>query len=433
MKKLLSTLFLFLLLLSACSTSPSPTTTVPLPETPLPTPTNSVPQANRPFPQHVTYAPGSILPNHRTQAQLDDDVRAFYDYWKSIYVNEAGSNQNGEPLYRISSGKEIETQGTTVSEGQGYGMLIMATIAGYDIEAQSIFDGLWRFVLAHPSDLDPRLMDWNVPDDLSGNTSAFDGDADIALGLLMADAQWGSGGTINYRAAAESLINAIFESTIGPDSHLPMLGDWVDPNGELFNQYSPRSSDFMLENFRAFGKATHDAIWQQAIERSQEVMTSIQLNYSPHTGLLPDFIVMPGDPRVPEPAPYNFLEAADDDKYSYNAGRVPWRVGLDALLNDNAVSRSITQRISLWAEFHSEGNPLNFHSGYLLSGDAMVNTSYFSTFFVAPLGVAAMSTSSQQIWLNSIYDAVYNTHQDYYQDTINLLCLFVMTGNYWSP
>ena len=54
---------------------------------------------------------------------------------------------------------------------------------------------------AHPSEIDSRLMDWNVPEP-EGNDSAFDGDADIAFGLLLADAQWGSAGRVNYKAEA---------------------------------------------------------------------------------------------------------------------------------------------------------------------------------------------------------------------------------------
>ncbi len=31
----------------------------------------------RPFPQHMSYAPGSIRPDHRSQTEQDDDVRAL--------------------------------------------------------------------------------------------------------------------------------------------------------------------------------------------------------------------------------------------------------------------------------------------------------------------------------------------------------------------
>ncbi len=44
-----------------------------------------------------------------------------------------------------------------------------------------------------------------------------------------------------------------------------------------------------------------------------------------------------------------------------------------------------------------------------------------------------MTMSSQQIWLNNIYDAVYSRHEKYYEDSITLLCLLVMSANYWDP
>ena len=387
----------------------------------------------RPFPQHTTYAPGSILPNHRSQAQLDDDVRAFYEQWKAEFVIEAGTSADGNPLYRIAFGKDQPGRDTTVSEGQGYGMIIVPLMGGTDEEAQQIFDGLWGFARAHPSVVDPRLMDWNFPDTENDNESAFDGDADIAYGLLLADAQWGSAGRINYKADAETVISGILESTIGPDSHLPMLGDWTDFDGEVYNQYTPRSSDFMPVNFRAYAKATNDPVWIDVITQSQAVMTSIQANYSPQSGLMPDFIVMKGNVRIPQPAPPDYLEGPHDGHFNYNAGRVPWRVASDAVLNNDAASRAIAQKISHWIEASADGDPANIRAGYDLDGNPLPNSEYFTTFFIAPMGVAAMTDPNQQEWLNAVYDSVYDQHIDYYEDTVNLLCLLVMSGNAWTP
>jgi endo-1,4-beta-D-glucanase Y len=386
----------------------------------------------RPFPQHGEYAPGSILPDQRTQQQLDDDVRAFYDYWKATYLIEAGQTTRGDPIYRVAFAKELPDKGTTVSEGQGFGMIIVSLLAGYDPEAQTIFDGLWQFACAHPSMVDERLMDWKVPDTESGNDSAFDGDADMAFGLLLADVQWGSQGEIDYKADATTLITGILESTIGPDSRLPMLGDWVDPAGEVFNQYTPRSSDFMLVNFRAYGKITSDPVWEEVATGSLDVMRSIQQDFSQTTGLMPDFIVMTGSNHIPEPAPADFLEGPEDGDYSYNAGRVPFRVGSDALLNNASTSRDIVQKISGWAETVTQGDPANFRAGYDLQGNPLPDSDHFSTFFVSPLGVAAMTNPGQQSWLNTVYDSVYNQHEDYFEDSVNLLCLLVMTGNFWT-
>ena len=405
------------------------TSTVTAPVTPVPTEPDVVELNTRPFPQHVEYAPGSILPSHRTQEELDSDVRAFYDYWKSEYLITDELSDDGIQMYRVAFGKSEEARGTTVSEGQGYGMMTIPIMAGHDPDAQIIFDGLWAFARAHPSEVDPRLMDWNVPDP-EGNDSAFDGDADIAFGLLLADAQWGSAGRVNYKAEAEEMIAGILESTVGPESHLPMLGDWIDANGPDHNQYTPRSSDFMLVNFRAYGEATNDPVWTDVVLQSQNVITAIQTNHSPQTGLLPDFIVI--SEQIPQPAPPNFLEDVTDGAYNYNAGRDPWRVGLDALIYDDATSRSITQKISHWIQTSAENDPVNIRSGYELDGTPLPNSDYFTTFFVAPMGVAAMSDPAQQDWLNAIYDSVYNTHEDYYEDSVTLLCLMVMSGNFWS-
>lgn len=438
----LTCLFLLLVLtISACaptttaipSNSPLPPTNTSLPPKATEIPTQESTGIARPFPQHVAYATGSILPSHRTQAQLDGDVRAFYDAWKQTYLLEAGTSADGHPLYRIAFGESAPNHDQTVSEGQGFGMVIVPIMAGYDPDAQTLFDGLWEFARAHPSEVDSRLMDWKVPESIDGNDSAFDGDADMALGLLLADAQWGSNGRINYKAEAEVLLSGILESTIGPESRLPMLGDWVDASGSEYNQYTPRSSDFMLADFRAYGHATGDPVWDEVIANSQAVMLSIQENHSPQSGLMPDFIVMTGDDHTPQPAPPDFLEGADDGHYSYNAGRVPWRVGTDALLNNDAASRAIAQKISLWAESASNGDPTSIKAGYDLDGNPLPDSDYFTTFFVAPMGVAAMTDPTQQEWLNAIYDSVYDRHEDYYEDSVTLLCLLVMTGNFWTP
>ena len=389
--------------------------------------------ALRPFPQHTTYAAGSILPNHRSQEQLDQDVRDFYDYWKVNYVIDAGMDEAGNQIYRITFSRKGENYKQAVSEGQGYGMVIVVTMAGYDPDARLIFDGLWRFVRAHPSEVDPRLMDWKVPESEYGNDSAFDGDVDIAFGLLLADAQWGSDGEIDYLSDALVLIAAIMESTIGSESHLPLLGDWVGEGDETYNQYTPRSSDFMLVNFRAFAAASEDETWSEVVSNSQKVMSDLQSNYSPNTGLMPDFIVLAGETHIPEPAPAYFLEAESDGAYSYNAGRVPWRVGSDALLFGDDNSAVIVRKISLWAEGVSGSDPHAIKAGYDLEGNPLPASDYFTTFFAAPLGVAAMSNPEQQQWLNDTYDSVYNTHEDYYEDSVTLLCLITMTGNAWVP
>jgi len=385
-----------------------------------------------PFPRHVSSAPGTIRPSHRSQTQQDNDVRAFYDNWKAAYLVAAGTTGGGYPLYRISFGTTDPSK--TVSEGQGFGMIIIAIMAGYDPGAREIFDGLWEFSRAHPSRSDSRLMAWTVPEPPGGTDSAFDGDADIAYGLLLADKQWGSGGRIDYAAAATEVLVGILESTIGPGSRLPMLGDWVQASGAVYNQYTSRSSDFMTGHFRAFRNASGNAAWSEVIASTQSVITTMQNNHSPTTGLLPDFIVpTSGSDHTPVPAPPFFLEGPNDGRYSYNAVRDPWRMGTDAVLNGDPTSVAQTRRMSEWIHGATSGDPLEIKPGYLLNGTPTPPADYWTTIFAATFGVAAMTVPSQQQWLNDIYDAVRAAHEGYYQDSVTLLCLLVMTGNFWDP
>ncbi|HXI12832.1 MAG TPA: glycosyl hydrolase family 8 [Thermoanaerobaculia bacterium] len=385
----------------------------------------------RPFPQHVTYAAGTIRPNRRAQARQDDDVRAYYEVWKAKYLLPAGKSADGSALFRVSFG--ATNPGRTVSEGQGYGMLIVALMAGHDPDARNLFDGLWKFSRTYPSRRDSRLMSWQVPVS-SGNYSAFDGDTYIAYALLKADAQWGSSGDRDYREAAKTVIAGILASTIGPESRLPMLGDWVKADGETYNQYTPRSSDLIPDHFRAFGVATRDPVWARVIAETQSVISQMQKKYSPGTGLLPDFIVpVSAADHTPRPAPPSFLEGVNDGNYGYNAGRVPWHLGTDALLSGDSVALAQTRKIAQWAIVAAKAKPSQIRGGYALDGSPLPDSDYFSIFFAAPLGVAAMTEPSQQAWLNDLYDSVFAKHQGYYEDSVTLLSLLMMTGNTWKP
>lgn len=377
---------------------------------------------------HQAYRPGTLFPTNFTRPQQNAHVAAYYDYWKARWL-KPDPEGNGWRVISDSSGK-------TVSEGQGYGMVIVPLMAGHDPQAKNIFDGLWQFRLAHPSSIDNRLMDWNVPEP-TGNDSAFDGDADIAYGLLLAHAQWGSGGTINYLAEARNVIAGIRAKTIGPTSKLPMLGDWVNPtSSSKFNQWATRSSDFMLGHFRAYGAATNDpAYWSSVVTAVQNVVMDLQANESAATGILPDFIQLVGTARDPQPAILPFLEGDHDDDYWYNAGRDPWRLGVDAVLNNDPVTLAQVQKINQWIRTSTGGNANNVRGGYQLNGTPL--NSWQDHFFIAPFAVSAMTgtTTADQTWLNNLYARVYQAHSagNYYADAVALQSLLAVTGNMWDP
>lgn len=391
-----------------------------------------------PFPQHAdAYWQGvHVLPGHESRANLDDDVRALYDAWKARYVAAAGVEPDGHPRYRVKTGRDPGEP--TVSEAQGSGMRIVALMAGHDPDARALFDGLYEFARDHPSTIDSRLMDWYVsagegPDGL-GDDSAFDGDSDIALGLLLASAQWGDAGRFDYAAEAVTVLAGMAASTLGPMSALPLLGDWVPGSSAPYSQWTPRSSDFQPAHFRSFWVATDDVQWTSAIAATSGVVGAMQAEFAPTTGLLPDFMQPQGVSGLPlRPAHAGFLEGPNDGAYAYNATRVPLRLGIDALLFGAAGAAAQVGSISLWIESATAGDPLQIRAGYELDGTPLPGSGYFTTAFAAPLGVAAMTQPGQSAWLEAVYEAVHDSDESYYEDTLSLLCLLVMTGNYWHP
>ena len=117
-----------------------------------------VPSAGRtaelyPFASHpMSYAAGTILPNHVSQATLDQAVRDFYDAWKIRFLRQTCGAGRWVVL------TETDASNLTVSEGHGYGMMLMALLAGYEPNAQAIFDGMLAYFRAHPSAFHDHLM-----------------------------------------------------------------------------------------------------------------------------------------------------------------------------------------------------------------------------------------------------------------------------------
>ncbi len=371
-----------------------------------------------PFAQKVAYQKGVEL--SRDREVVVKNIQHYYEKWKEDFLIQEGE------YYRIATDKKNTSR--TVSEGQGYGMLITALMAGYDENAKKIFDGLYLFSRAHPSALSPLFMTWQVPAKKGESDSAFDGDADIAYALLLASKQWGNQGKIAYNKEADKIIQALLKSVVGKSSYLPLLGDWVEEDGKKYNQFTTRSSDFMLSHFRTFYRITKDKQWLEVIKATQDALLEIQNLPENKTALVSDFIVKKGGRYYPEKR--GFLEE-EDDAYYYNACRVPMRVGLDALLNGDKTSLVIVQKMAQWIAKKSGKNPDKIMSGYRLDGSVIGE--YTSAVFIAPFAVAVKCDPTLQGFFDKLYDAIKDRHENYYEDSINLLSQLIMIDAFWDP
>jgi endoglucanase len=280
-------------------------------------------------------------------------------------------------------------------------------------------------------------MAWNqvtgcIDDPDGGNNSATDGDLDIAFALLLADKQWGSTGNINYLVEALYIIDAIKQNEVNQGLWIPILGDWVLPGSDEYDD--TRSSDFMMDHFRAFQDASGNSAWNNAVNNCYTLVDFMQTNYSPNTGLLPDFIVHASS--SPEPAAPDYLEGEFDGDYYYNACRTPFRIASDYLVSGDIRGKNAIQKINDWIRDQTGNDPSDIHAGYYLSGNSVPGSDYESAAFSGPFAVAAMVDASNQSWLNDTYNFLLSLElqdYEYYDNTLKLLCMLVLSGNYWVP
>jgi endo-1,4-beta-D-glucanase Y len=375
-----------------------------------------------PFGAHT--APYAAATLHPTVApkQLDAATAAAYDAWAAAYL------EPGCAPGQLRARSTPDTQAHVISAGQGYAMVITALMAGHDPQAQTRFDALLRYRLAHPSRNDPRLMAWAqnaTCANIRGDYSATDGDLDAAFALLLAHAQWGSGGTVNYAREARRVLKGIIAKEVSKRTRLIGLGDWTRSAAPAL-QAGSRPSDWMLDHFTAFARLKGGRFWKQIRTSQLSRIARLQLRYAPNTGLLPNFV------SNARPAVGSFLEGPQDGAFGWSACRTPLRIGTDAALTGGRTSRRAARRMSTWLQRRTGGRPEQIVAGYSLSGQPLTDKA--SMAFTAPFAVAAMSDPHGQRWLDALWGAIAAAPSGgFYADSLRLQSMLVVSGNWWLP
>ncbi|MGW5780521.1 glycosyl hydrolase family 8 [Streptomyces sp. NPDC003863] len=379
-----------------------------------------------PFGSHLKpYAAGILKPSG-TQSALDQKVVDYYNRWKAAFVRQ----NCGNGWYQVIS---PDADHPYVAEAQGYGMVVTATMAGADPDAKKIFDGLVKWKIDHPSSINPNLL--AAEQDAScksvdGGDGATDGDMDVAYGLLLADKQWGSTGTYNYKDLALKHIAAIKKDEVNATTKLLKLGDWSSSGDQYY--YITRTSDWMADHFRAFRAASGDTTWDAVRSAHQTQISRLQSTYASGTGLLPDFVV--DTDTTPRPAPGQVLEDPNDGAYWWNACRTPWRIGDDAVTSGDATSLAAARKVNGWIKTKTGGDPNKIAVGYKLNGTQISSGSEAA--FFAPFAVAAMTDPGSQAWLDALWNKMLATPVDtssYFSASIQLQVMITASGNHWVP
>jgi len=170
------------------------------------------------------------------------------------------------------------------------------------------------------------------------------------------------------------------------------------------------------------------------VDNNYKLFQQLQEGYSPDAGLVPDFIIHIN--KTARPAHPGYLESRYDGCYNYNACRVPLRIATDYLLTGDKRSIEMLNKINYWIRQTTSDNPDNISAGYTLDGNDIGSRNYEALSFIGPFAVAAMVSSKNQKWLNSIWDYLLNfklNDFDYYDNSLKMLSLLIISGNYWDP
>ena len=385
---------------------------------------------SKPFPHHATYAAGVIKPTNVSQSAIDAKVQSLYASWKTTYLRTAGGQ---------GTWVKYDDGNNTVSEAHGYGMVISAYMGD-----QATFDSMYGYYTRHYSTNGPHLMAWKqslqggVMKNVEGADSATDGDLDIAYGLILADSQWGSAGSIDYRQAALDILHDILTWDVNQAHWNTNPGDWAHGSGSDDNHTRP--SDFMTDHFVAFAKfdTANTTKWNNVYDEVSRIVNYQFAHGSGSTGIVPDFMGLSGANFVPVSGTY--LETKHDGDFDYNACRTPWRLSMSAIVNGRTDMQAVEAKTASWIKGTTGGVPTRIRAGYYIKNgtNGKSYVSYDDLAFTGPMAVDAMlGGSAGQSWLNSLWTSItggdYGTTNDYYGDTIRMQVLIVVSGNWWAP
>lgn len=407
------------------------------------------------FPYKQGYGRG-IRPTNYDQAQMDADARDMYGLWRAKYVTTAGAGTGGTRVYKPDEG------GETVSEGQGYGMLISVYMADASNEGKSDFDRMLTYYKSKRRILngeDTGLMSWRINADgsVADVWVAPDGDVDAAFALLVADKKWGSGnGNPNYRGEAQTILNGLQRFAVYNRSST--ASDLI-ANGEKELSWGEGTSNFTMSSYQVVSymkqfanasDATRAAQWRETMRAGYKAFDYFY-DANPGTAL----------------TPYTFLTAPGANQYQpsakgYNFGpdscRIPWRVGLDFLWHGNAnstyansfdaniratLAQDLPKVNAAWFMNAVNNDPTAALYGYQLNGTPSPGTFVYGQRHTAgSMAVGAMTDAGNQTRLNTLYEWMrkqipgqpysFNgktVKAEYYGDTVLMATMIAVTGN----
>jgi endo-1,4-beta-D-glucanase Y len=370
-----------------------------------------------PFPQNKKYPHGYTF-NAANTAKIQE----AFNTWKGAWYTTTNDG-----LARIISPNDSTEY--TVSEGIGYGMLLMVYMSSAQNDYQSEFDKLWGYWKKYAVTANQATgMNWKVNNN-NGNVSsgsASDAEFDAALALIMAYKQWGN---TTYLNDAKALISWIKNNDMNGDKTIRPGNAWND----AFNPSYAAPAAFKL-----FGEVTNDAsYWNDAITVNNNKVKACQ---EARTGLMPDWC----DWSTSKPKLTSANVSTGLVGFNYDAARTPWRMAWSYYWYGESSSKAVNDKIVPWLVPHTYASASYIRPGYVYENNAYTDIpgkfpkSLQST-YMGGLGLAMASADDPGNYVETIYEALINTKgkaspntsigEGYFSATLNVLYLLLLSGN----
>jgi len=441
---------------------------------------------------------GSLAYIYPDSATVQDLFNAFawerYQLWKQNWV-KYDADACGTGTARVWSDNPVGT----VSEGQGYGMAITAAIGDKDL-----FDKLWLFARHYLSQSAKKycggLMGWmwqdagqcraldSTCDTSAGDScggigdSAFDGDVDIAIGLVFAALQWPEyqQNAIDWLVKMECEVDAAYDGqwnypSIGDTDSKDCSGQPSKPCVYASNQdikirldYYPPGyfrvfGDFLAaklgSNQKASNGQTHHDFWYRTAQTVYKMVEECYDAKAVNPGLVGDV----GSIASP---------CASSNGGTYEELRALWRVGIDGgwfgnntSLPENAANASThySPKSQIQAKID---NSQEFFNNFYKKNPVEANANRFSSICDGLNGTGSVTNCDPALGHNSytvnmgmcsyvslfdnkngttpttsdirreaIEEAVTTTIQNdhYFQETLGVYSILFLTGNFPNP
>lgn len=348
---------------------------------------------NFPFPQNSDYGGNATLLSDKATAATQ--LKQQFQAWMKDMYNESGD---------IAGVRSNPGSNEYFSEGIGYGMLMMVYFSDNTTSYQSQFDKLWAFYKKF--DDGNGLMHWQIGNmsEVWGKGAALDGDIDAAAALVMAYYQFGDE---KYKEDAKKLIQAMKKSEFESNG-LHMPGDsWGDgaynrKNPGYFDPaYMPLFAAIDADNAEFWSKTAYDANMKLYEASSNEVTT----------GLIDDWTDKNGK--------------SEDDYYSYDASRAPWRNAKAVCWHGDQRALAIDKKMAAFVSTVSASNM----KGPVMRASGSLGNDHNST-FVTSLMTALISDAQYQSKLDEYWkEAVALGDENYFNQSLKILNGLLVSGN----